>query len=226
MVVIDLSASVYEGGLSTAIERITRSGGRAGLVAFSDAAYELLPPGTPARELVPLLRYFRPGAGGPFGKLPPNPWTEFRAGTGVSAGLRVARTALLREHVPRGSGLRDATSRGAILLVSDLQVLPDEIERLGAEIARLQADGISLRVIPLLPTALATPISLEERALMGWLTVPSMLLQDPGEAGVARGGDESSLGEVAPWTFVLVAAVLVVLVAGNERMLSRFEVSP
>jgi hypothetical protein len=104
-------------------------------------------------------------------------------------------------------------------------VLPDEIERLAAEIARLQADGISLRVIPLSPTALATPVSPEQRALMEWLTVPSTLLQHP-EEGVARKGDERTLGDLAPSTFVLVASVLVVLLAGNERMLSRLETSP
>src|SRR5687768_1903890 len=61
VVVIDISASVYESALGETLERMARTGERAGLVAFSDLGYELLPPGTPGRELVPLLRYLRPG---------------------------------------------------------------------------------------------------------------------------------------------------------------------
>jgi hypothetical protein len=207
MVVIDLSASVYEAALGETIERMARTGERAGLVAFSDAGYELLPPGTPGRELVPLLRYLRPRPGDASGELPVNPWADFRAGTRISVGLQVAREALLRERV----------SRGSIVLISDLQILPDEIERLGAEIARLQREGVALRIVPLAPTP-------EKRALIEQLTGASALLRDPGETGAVRAPEERTLRAAAPWTFVLIAAVLVLLLAGNERALSRLDV--
>jgi hypothetical protein len=207
MVVIDLSASVYEAAMEETIERMARTGERAGLVAFSDAGYELLPPGTPGRELVPLLRFLRPQAGAASAELPVNPWSEFRAGTRISAGLQVAREALLRERV----------SDGSVVLISDLQILPDEIERTAAEIARLRREGVSLRIVPLAPTP-------EKRALIEQLTGPSALLRDPGEEGAVRAPEERTLEAAAPWAFVLVAAVLVLLLAGNERALSRLEV--
>jgi hypothetical protein len=207
IVVIDLSASVYESAMGETLQRMARTGEQAGLVAFSDVGYELLPPGTPARELVPLLRYLRPGQGEAVGELPVNPWAEFRAGTRISAGLQIAREALLRERV----------SRGSIVLISDLEILPDEVERLGAEIARLQRDGVSLRIVPLAPSD-------EKRELIEQLTGPSALLRDPGEAGAVRAPEERTLRGAAPWTFVLVGAVLVLLLAANEHSLSRLEV--
>ena len=208
IVVIDLSASVYESALGETLERMARAGEEAGLVAFSDIGYELLPPGTPARELVPLLRYLRPGQGEAAGELPVNPWVDFRAGTRISAGIMVAREALLRERV----------SRGSIVLLSDLEILPDEVERLAVEVARLREQGMTIRIVPLSPTP-------EKRALVERLTGPSALLRDPGEAGDVRAPEERSLRGAAPWAFVLVGAVLVLLLAGNERSLSRLEVS-
>jgi hypothetical protein len=208
VVVIDLSASVYESALGETLDRMARAGEEAGLVAFSDIGYELLPPGTPARELVPLLRYLRPGQGEAAGELPVNPWNDFRAGTRISAGIAVAREALLRERV----------SRGSIVLLSDLEILPDEVERLAAEIARLREEGMTIRIVPLSPTA-------EKRALIEQLTGPSAVLRDPGEAGAVRAPEERSLRGLAPWTFVLVGALLILLLAGNERALSRLEVS-
>jgi hypothetical protein len=208
MVVIDLSASVYEAAMEETIERMARTGERAGLVAFSDAGYELLPPGTPGRELVPLLRFLRPRPGDASGDLPVNPWSEFRAGTRISAGLLVAREALLRARV----------SRGSIVLISDLQILlPEEIDATALEIAQMRQEGISLRIVPLAPTP-------EKRALIEQLTGPSALLRDPGEAGAVRAPEERTLRAAAPWAFVLAAAVLVLLLAGNERALSRLEV--
>jgi hypothetical protein len=208
IVVIDLSASVYEAAMGETLRRMARTGERAGLVAFSDIGYELLPPGTPARELVPLLRYLRPGQGEATGELPVNPWAEFRAGTRISAGLAVAREALIRER---------AASRGSIVLISDLEILPDEVERLGAEIARMQRDGVSLRIVPLAPSD-------EKRELIEQLTGPSALLRDPGAAGEVRAPEERTLAGLAPWTFVLVGGVLVLLLAVNERALPRLEV--
>src|SRR6266542_6353704 len=121
MVVLDMSASVYEGAMEETLQKMSRTGEQAGLVVFSDDAYELLPPGTPGRELLPVLRYLKPS--GTAGALPVNPWQDFRAGTKISAGLAVAREALQRE------GVHD----GTVVLISDLEILPDEVDRLGGE---------------------------------------------------------------------------------------------
>jgi hypothetical protein len=208
VVVIDLSASVYESALGETLERMAAAGEQAGLVAFSDTGYELLPPGTPARELVPMLRYLRPTQGEAAGDLPVNPWADFRAGTRISAGLQIAREALVRERAPDGS----------IVLISDLEILPDEVERLASEIARLRGDGMTIRIVPLAPSA-------EKRALVERLTGPSALLRDPGEAGAVRAPEERTLRGAAPWAFVFVGALLVLLLAWNERALTRLDVS-
>ena len=47
MVVLDMSASVYEGAMEETLQKMATTGEKAGLVVFSDTAYELLPPGTP-----------------------------------------------------------------------------------------------------------------------------------------------------------------------------------
>src|SRR5207247_2577452 len=63
VVVVDLSASInYDAytRIGATLDSLARGGGRLGLVLFSDDAYEALPPGTPARDLLPFVRYFRP----------------------------------------------------------------------------------------------------------------------------------------------------------------------
>jgi hypothetical protein len=206
MVVLDMSASVYEGAMEETLQKMARTGEQAGLVVFSDGAYELLPPGTPGRELVPILRYLKPDAGSA-DQLPVNPWQDFRAGTQISAGLRVAREALVREGV----------KRGAVVLISDLEILPDEVERLGAEVAELERIGIDVRIVPLNPTP-------EKRLRIEAITGAGALLREPGQAGAVRAPEERSLRAAVPWTFVLVGALLVLLLAVNERALARLEV--
>lgn len=204
MVVIDLSASVYEGAMEETLQKLAQAGEQAGLVVFSDDGYELLPPGTPGRELLPIIRYLKPVGTG--GELPVNPWQDFRAGTRISAGIEVAREALLREGVPRGS----------VVLISDLDILPDEVQRLAAEIAELKRNGMEVRIVPLDPTP-------EKLMRIEALTSPSALLRAPGR-GEVRAPEEHSLREALPWTFVFPAALLVGLLALNERLLARLEV--
>src|SRR5688572_538326 len=62
VVVLDLSASVDQ-LKAQRIERVlgalAETEGRAGLVVFSDTAYEMFPPDTRTEELRPLLQFFR-----------------------------------------------------------------------------------------------------------------------------------------------------------------------
>jgi len=206
VLVLDLSASVYEDAFGQTIRKLAAAGEETGVVAFSDAGYELLPPGTPARELLPLLRYFRPGAAGAGTALPVDPWQDFRAGTRISEGLKVAHEALLREHVRKGS----------IVLVSDLEVLPDEIIRLGDVAADLQREGIRLRIVPLFPTP-------EKYARIRQIVGDSSFLRGTSARSQVAAPERRSLRYAAPWTFLLAGGVLVVLLALNEGLLSRLE---
>lgn len=204
VVVLDLSASVYEGGFRATVEKLVRTDERSGLVVFSDAAYELLPPGTPGRELRPFLRFF---IASPTQLPPPNPWEEFRAGTRISEGLRVARAALERE----------GSTRGSIVLISDLEILPDETARLVPILADLRRDGFSLRIVPLHPSD-------EKRVLIRHLLGDSAFVSLPEDARAVRTQEEQGLTSRIPWAFLAAGALLVLLVTANERALFRLEV--
>jgi hypothetical protein len=205
IVVLDLSASTSEAAFAQTIEKLAAADERVGLVAFSDAAYELLPIGTPGRELLPFLRYFSTAGGNE----PPahHPWEDFRAGTRVSEGMRVAHETLRREGVDDGS----------LLLVSDFEILPDEIQRVAGQVAEIREDGIDVRLVPLQPTP-------ERRARVEAILRGATVLREEGEEAPVRAPEARSLTSAAPWAFVGVAGLLVLLLAVNERMLSRLEV--
>ncbi len=205
MLVLDLSASVYEGAFGQTIQKLAEADEKVGVVAFSDAAYELVPPGTPGRELLPLLRYFEPEPTS--GALPRNPWEQFRAGTRISEGLKLAREVLLKRGADDGS----------IVLVSDLEILPDEMIRLGDVAALLRGDGIELRIVPLFPTP-------EKEARIDAILSSAKILRESSDAARVRAPEASTLGAAAPWLFVATAALLVGLLAVNEGLLARLEV--
>jgi hypothetical protein len=205
ILVLDMSSSVYEGALDQTVAKLAETDERTGLVVFSDSAYELLPPGSPGRELFPLLRYFRPR---PDATLPTNPWEDWRGGTQISVGLSVAHEALRREHVERGS----------VVLVSDLEILPDEVARISQVVGELQNDGIEIRIVPLFPSA-------EKRRLVAQLVGKDAFLPEPEEGGkVLASQQERAFTAAAPWLFLLAGGLLVALLAANERVLSRLEV--
>ena len=117
IVVLDVSASISADTYSrigATLSSLARSGGRYGLVVFSDQAYEALPPGHRRADLEPLVRYFtlptgpRPGVAQTF---PPNPWErDFSGGTKISAGLELAHQI----------AFHDRLSKPIAILVSDL----------------------------------------------------------------------------------------------------------
>ena len=130
VVVVDLSLSITDSDYDTlrgAFRRLIAEDASIGLVVFSDVSYELLPPGTPASQLRPVLRLLVPPRLGQ----PVNPWTQtFRAGTQISAALVLARTMLERD------GVKD----GSILLVSDLETAPDDLPPLTRAIEESEAE--------------------------------------------------------------------------------------
>ena len=143
VVVLDLSLSIADEDYHTvrrALSTLIAGDARIGLVVFSDVAYELLPPGTPASEMRPMLRLLIPPRLGP----PVNPWTQtFRAGTQISSALELARAMLERDGVKRGS----------ILLVSDLDTAPDDVPALARTVEALRRSAIELHVVALVPSS-------------------------------------------------------------------------
>jgi hypothetical protein len=214
IVVVDMSASVsaltYR-RIGRALRRISAANEPVGLIVFSDAAYELFPPGTPGRELGPLLRYFTPvsGADRPAyeARFPLNPWVgSFSGGTRISEGLRVARTVLQRDRI------NDAT----VLLISDLEAPESDRLRIVDTITTLQNDGVDLRVVPLF----AQP---QNRAFFAQLVGRDAFVA---ESSLVRPieSDELGLGGTTPWLFLAFGAALVFALAANERWCGRLAV--
>jgi hypothetical protein len=207
VIVLDLSASVFEGGFEATVRKLVQTDERAGLVVFSDVGYELLPPGSSGREFQPLLRFFKSST---TGFLPPSPWDRFRAGTRISEGLKTARDSLRRV----------GQTSGTLVLLSDLEILPDEVQRLVTVLAQLRREGFTVRIVPLSPRP-------EQRHLVQQLLGAQSLLPEPksGEEAVRAPG-ESSIATGLPWLFLCLGLVLVLVLAANERVLARLEVRP
>ena len=148
IVVLDLSASISSDTFSRiggTLAALSRSGRRVGLVVFSDQAYEAFPPGTPAADLAPLVRYFTlpkqrvPGFAPSF---PGNPWqSTFTGGTKISAGLDLA-------HQIAAAGGRRAT----VVLVSDLDDDPGDLPRLASVLLAYRRDRVPVRIVGLNPS--------------------------------------------------------------------------
>jgi hypothetical protein len=145
IVVLDVSASISTdtyARIGGTLAALSHSGARVGLVVFSDIAYEALPPGVPASDLEPFVRYFTlPSAtqNGAAPTFPPNPWTTtFTAGTRMSTGMELAHTiALAQPHPP------------TVVLVSDLDDDPQDVTPLAAVMAAYRRDHVPVRVVGL-----------------------------------------------------------------------------
>jgi len=202
VVVLDLSLSIANEdyfAVRRALRRLVAEDARIGLVVFSDVPYELFPPGTPARELVPMLRLLVPPSLGPV----INPWTTtFRAGTRVSAALELAAAMLERDQV----------AGGAILLVSDLETAPDDVPQLADTVNRLRRSSIDLRVVPLAASSEARLIFeglLEEGAF------------EPTGSTAEPAADPGVSGRKLPAALLALAALLFLALALHERFAGR-----
>jgi hypothetical protein len=174
-----------------------------GLVVFSDAAYEAVPPGTRGEVLRPLLRFFespfrfRPGF-----RFPDSPWTgSFRGGTRISAGLRVARQMLDRDGIRHGS----------VLVVSDLDDSPFDTSALTQEALRYRQDGIDLRLVPL-------QTSQEDRELFTRLFGRSAFVANRELLANSALEEKRTLVGSFPTSLFLAIAVLLVALAANEHV--------
>lgn len=204
VVVLDLSLSITDDDYATirrTLRRVVAENASIGLVVFSDVPYELLPPGTPAAELKPLLRLLEAPRLGPV----QNPWTQtFRAGTRISVALDLARSALER----------DGVDSGAILLVSDLETAPEDVPALASTVAGLERAGIRLTVVPLAPSSDA-------------LTLFAEFVDEDELAGFAQGApeaerqDASSAGVKTPVALLALGLLAFAALAAHERFAAR-----
>jgi hypothetical protein len=204
VVVLDLSASISSdtyARIGATLDRLAGSGGRYGLVVFSDTAYLALPPGTPAAELGPFARRFDlpPPTSGAIA-VPTNPWTQsFSAGTKISSGLQLALDTIREERL----------EWPAVLLVSDLDDDAGDRERLNGTALSFRRLGIPVRVVGL------NPSPEDERYMERLLRRPADLTPAalPGEARESARGIRGAL--------VLAALAAAVALAARELVLTR-----
>ena len=210
VVALDMSASISGptyARVATTLRGIVNANQSIGLVMFSDTAYELLPPNSPPGALLQFIPFFTPlrfYGGTPI--FDQSPWDTFMGGTRVASGLEMARKALIRAKV----------KHGAILLVSDLDDAASDEGLLAAEALRLRADHIPVRIVPLFAAAVDLHFF---TALFG-----QNALVDPSVFTHTAKRHAESVAAPAPWTLLLLGALFVVLLAGNERWNSRLQV--
>jgi hypothetical protein len=201
VVVLDLSLSITDedyADMRRAVRRLIAEGTPSGLVVFSDVPYELLPPGTPASELEPLLRLLVAQRYAP----PVNPWVQvFRAGTRISTALELAAATLERDEVENGT----------IVLVSDLETAPDDVPALANTVQRLEEEGIRLRVVGLAPSTDAQVIF---RGLIGDEAIASTSAEP--SRPKPRGATD-----VVPLGLVVFGLLLFLSLAAHERLAAR-----
>jgi hypothetical protein len=208
IVVLDLSLSIAErnyGVVRGTIRKLIGSGDAPiGLVIFSDVPYELLPPGTPASELRPLLRLLEPRVTG----VPVNPWwQQFRAGTRISAALRLASDMLERDHVTNGS----------ILLVSDLETAPEDVPVLTRELQSLRRKRITVRVVPISPSSDGVLVVTRVLGRKAFVASPEAAAGDPRRIGGNAVDD-------LPVTLLVLAGILFAVLALHEGFAGRLSV--
>jgi hypothetical protein len=201
VIVLDLSASISSDTfyrIGGTLSALARSGRRFGLVIFSDQAYEALPPGTPAADLAPLVRYFtlpkqkRPGF---LPQFPANPWQRsFSGGTRISQGMELAHRIAL-------SGNR----RAAVVLVSDLDDDPHDLPDLASVLVSYRRDRIPVRVVALNPT-------LADVLFFQRLLEPSPVIVQAPTLDQAAPHDVTPF----PWTFVALAVAAAAALALRE----------
>lgn len=203
VVVLDLSLSILDdqsGVVRRTLQQLVDADATVGLVVFSDVPYELLPPGTPASELKPVIRILTPSRSGEL----TTPWSDtFRSGTRISAALELAQDMLEGDRVREGS----------ILLVSDLETSPDDVPATARVLRAIQRKGTPVRLLALGPSS-------DARALFGGILGPDAFT--PVVDGPTREIEEPDASRrPLPRTLLLLAALFLVALAGHERYAGR-----
>jgi hypothetical protein len=207
VVVVDMSGS--ESGLpfervATVLRALAAANQAMGLVMFSDTAYELLPPNSPANSLLEFERFFDPVAvrgGSPSFGL--TPWGQYSAGTRVSKGLRMGQEALERAGVTHGS----------LLLISDLNDSSADEESLVAEAFALKKAHIPVRIVPVVAGRADVRIF---ASLFGYNS-----FVQPSAYKTTASEQLQPIASSWPWALITVGVILVGLLAANELFNTR-----
>jgi VWA domain-containing protein len=207
VVALDMSASIsgpIYARVATTLRGIVDANQSVGLIMYSDTAYELIPPNSPPGAMLQFIPFFVPlryyGSTPVFGQ---TPWDTFMGGTRIATGLQMADIALKRAHV----------KHGAILLVSDLDDSNADEALLQAEALRLRAEHVPVRIVPLF----AQPT---DKRLFAALFGENAFV-DPSVFTHTARRHAASVAAPQPWVLILVGALLVLLLAGNERLNGR-----
>jgi hypothetical protein len=208
IVVVDVSASIsWEtyARIATTLQQLRRDGGDAGLVFFSDTAYQALPPGTSVAELAAFERFFRvaqPATPGLQPQPPRSPWTSsFSAGTRISAGLSRALEVVQQDHV----------ARPLVILVSDLDDDAGDLESLTSVALAYRKLGIPIKVVGLNPSP-------EDARYVQRLLPKGGQIIGAGLPGERRAGAQSAVPRTLVILGVLLALVLGALLLVTERL--------
>jgi hypothetical protein len=207
VIVIDMSASVSGPSrerIATVLHGVAAANQAMGLVMFSDTAYELVPPNSPASALLEFERFFNPQSvvhGRPiFGA---TPWGIFSGGTRISSGLLTGMEALRKAHVTHGS----------LLLISDLDDAAEDEEPLVAAAFSLKKAHIPVRIVPLF----AAPANVR---IFTDLFGPDALIP-PSAFKTHSTRQVQPIAASWPWALIAVGALLVAFLAANEWFNTR-----
>jgi VWA domain-containing protein len=210
VVALDMSASIsgpVYARVAATLRGIVDANQSIGLVMFSDTAYSLMPPNSAPGALLQFIPYFTPvhyyGATPAFAQ---SPWDNFSGGTRIAVGLTEARHALERAHV----------THGAILIVSDLDDSSADQPALAAETVELDREHIAVRIVPLF----AEPANLRYfAAIFG-----DNAFVDPSVFTHTAKRHAQTVAAAQPWALLALGALLVLLLAGNERWNARLAI--
>ena len=206
LVVLDLSASISTdtyARIGATLDGLAETGGRYGLIVFSDTAYLALPPGTPAVELRAVARRFDlPEQTGGALNVPTSPWTDsFSAGTKISTGLQLALDTIKAKRL----------GRPAVLLVSDLDDDVGDLERLTNTALTFRRLNIPVRVIGLNPAP-------EDQRY-----VERLLRRSSDLSAAALPGDEAGRSRDVRMPLLLAALAAAAALALREMLVTRVE---
>ncbi len=211
IVVLDLSASISEdtyARIGATLSDLASSNGRYGLVVFSGTAYQALPPGTPAAELKPLVRYFT---------LPPqktpglHPHLSRRTrGRPRSAPARASRRGSSSRTRSPSTGWRARPSCSS----RDLDDDPADVQRTALAVLAYRRDRVPLRIVG--PELRRPRTSSSSRGCSASrATITAARLPQEASAVSGRGG--------FPWMLAALALAVAVALAVNELLLARLE---
>lgn len=210
VVALDMSASISGptyARVATTLKGIVAANQGIGLVMFSDTAYELLPPNSPPTALSQFIPFFVPttySRGIPIFAL--SPWDQFSGGTRISAGLVAAQRALQAAGV----------THGAILIVSDLDDSAGDQPAVVAEAIALRRAHIPVRIVPLF----ANPAN---KRFFATLFGNGAFVSPTAFTHTAKQHQEAVTAS-APWALLALGLLLVLLLAGNERLNGRLAI--